>query len=75
MYQLDTETVTKMDGQVKEIVEVQKHKPAKTLPVPYTTKARHNLTHLQKAFKKKTGGSISLKAIACRLLETATLPE
>jgi hypothetical protein len=59
-----------MDVQVKEIVEGVK---PKTLPVPYTTKAKKNLQKQQKAFKRKTGGRISVKSLAGKLLETATL--
>lgn len=60
-----------MDEQVKEMVEVRK--AVKTLPVPYSRKARKNLIVQQGQYQQKYGKKISAKALAGKLLETATL--
>jgi hypothetical protein len=43
------------------------------LPVELSKKAHANLLKVQSRFKKKHGSKISLKAIANKMLETATI--
>ena len=59
-----------MDEQVKELDEVSK--PV-VLPLSLSKKAHENIKRQQKAFRRKTGGNISLKAVSVKLLETASL--
>lgn len=60
-----------MEGEVKETVEVRKR--VKTLPVPYSKKAKRNLIIQQGQFQQKHGKKINVKALAGLLLETASL--
>lgn len=63
-----------MDGQVKEKVEPAKSR-VKTLPVPYTRKAKRNLILQQGIYQQRHGKKINVKDLAGHLLETARLAD